>query len=96
VRFLGTFLEDPLDVPLVVLDYLAAQLEAADPSSVKHYLDRRPTRFEHRWEIERVDGWSDFASHRDELSRWIDHRAWMTGSGPKGLFDEVVAWLRRR
>jgi hypothetical protein len=51
VRFLGTFLDDPLDVPLVVLDYIAAQLDVVDPSSVKHYLVRRQTRFEHRWEI---------------------------------------------
>ena len=47
VRFLGTFLDDPLDVPLVVLDYLAAQLDVADASSVKRYLDREKTRFEH-------------------------------------------------
>ena len=47
MRFLGTFLDDPLDVPLVVLDYLAAQLDVADASSVKRYLDREKTRFEH-------------------------------------------------
>jgi len=47
VRFLGTFLDDPLDVPLVVLDYLAAQLDVDDASSVKRYLDREKTRFEH-------------------------------------------------
>jgi hypothetical protein len=32
VRSLGLFLVDPLDVPDVVLDYLAGQLEIADPS----------------------------------------------------------------
>ena len=47
MRFLGTFLDDPLDVPLVVLDYLAAQLDVDDASSVKRYLDREKTRFEH-------------------------------------------------
>lgn len=35
VRWLGTFLTDPLDVPLVVLDYVAAQVGVADPSCVK-------------------------------------------------------------
>jgi len=46
LRFLGTFLPDPLDVPTVVLDYVAAQLGVADPSVVKQYVARRTTRFE--------------------------------------------------
>lgn len=32
VRWLGTFLEDPLDVPAVVLEFMAEQLEIEDPS----------------------------------------------------------------
>ena len=32
VRWVGTFLEDPLDVPVVVLDFVAEQLGIADPS----------------------------------------------------------------
>jgi hypothetical protein len=40
VRFLGTFLDDPLDVPVVVLDDLAAQLDIAEPSCVKAYVER--------------------------------------------------------
>jgi Domain of unknown function (DUF4158) len=51
---------------------------------------------EHRREICRVDGWREFARIREELSGWIDHRAWTTGSGPKTVFDGVTAWLRRR
>ncbi|WP_239341835.1 DUF4158 domain-containing protein [Frankia sp. CiP3] len=89
------FLEDPLDVPSVVLDELAAQLQIADPSCVKSYVERANTKWEHRREICRVDGWREFASVRDELTRWIDHRAWTTGAGPKAIFDGVVAWLRQ-
>lgn len=96
VRYLGTFLDDPLDVPSVVLDDLAGQLGIADASQAKGYLERRQTRFEHRWEIIEVDGWSDFADYRDELVRWIDHRAWATGDGPCMIFRESVIWLRRR
>jgi hypothetical protein len=33
VRWLGTFLEDPLDVPGEVLDFVAGQLGIADPRS---------------------------------------------------------------
>lgn len=39
VRWLGTFLTDPLDVPLAVLDYVAAQVEVQDPSCVKRYTE---------------------------------------------------------
>ena len=47
VRWLGTFLEDPLDVPSEVLEFVAAQLEVADPSKVKRYTERAkdPGRF---------------------------------------------------
>jgi hypothetical protein len=44
VRFLGTFLTDPLDVPLAVLDYVAAQVGVDDPSCVKRYTEREKTR----------------------------------------------------
>jgi TnpA family transposase len=96
VRFLGRFLDDPLDVPSVVLDELAGQLGIADPSCVKTYVERSNTRWEHRREICGVDGWRDFGSVRGELSRWIDHRAWTTGAGPKAIFDGVIVWLRQR
>jgi hypothetical protein len=62
VRHMGAFLADPLDVPLVVLDYVAAQLGMADPSCVKRYTERDKTRLEHQREIAEVDGCSSFAS----------------------------------
>lgn len=48
VRHVGAFLADPLDVPLVVLNYVAAQLGVADPSCVKRYTERDKTRLEHQ------------------------------------------------
>ncbi len=54
VRFLGTFLGDPVDVPTEAVDYLAAQLQVADPSCLKAYAKREKTRLEHQWEIARV------------------------------------------
>jgi Domain of unknown function (DUF4158) len=63
---------------------------------VKTYVERANTRWEHRREICRVGGWTEFASVREELSSWIDHRAWTTGSGPKAIFDGVITWLRQR
>jgi hypothetical protein len=61
VRFLGTFLPDPLDVPIVVLDFVAEQAGVADASVVKGYLERRTTRFEHQAEIAAAYGYREFA-----------------------------------
>lgn len=96
VRYLGTFLDDPIDVPSVVLDMLAAQLEIADASCVKRYVERANTKWEHRREIIVADGWREFADVREDLTAWIDHRAWTTGAGPKVIFDGVLAWLLAR
>ncbi len=95
-RFVGRFLADPLDVPAVVLDYVAEQLQVADPSCVKGYLERRATRFEHQAEISKAGGYRDFASAEAELTGWVADRAWMTGDGPRALFDGAVGWLRKR
>jgi len=64
VRWLGTFLEDPLDVPGVVLEFVAGQLGLADPSRVKRYTERDKTRFEHQWEIRRDRGYREFGDAR--------------------------------
>ncbi len=96
VRSLGLFLADPLDVPNTVLEYLAEQLAVADPSCVKHYTDRRSTRFEHAEEIRGVVGLREFAEAEPELTAWVDARAWTTGDGPKAIFTDAVAWLLDR
>lgn len=96
VRFLGTFLSDPTDVPTAVVDFVAAQLEVDDPSCLKGYLARRSTRFEHATEITEVYGFSDFAAAEAKLAAWIADRAWTTGEGPSALFDGAAGWLRER
>ena len=40
VRFLGTFLINPIDVPVGVIDYLASQLKIEDVSCLEKYLLR--------------------------------------------------------
>jgi Domain of unknown function (DUF4158) len=47
VRYLGTFLADPVDVPTVVVDYFAEQLGIADASCIKAYGERPKTAYEH-------------------------------------------------
>jgi hypothetical protein len=96
VRYLGLFLEDPLEVPTEVVDFVAGQLGIADPSCVKEYTEREKTRFDHAWEIRRVYGLKDFAEVEDGLREWVAARSWTTGDGPKAIFTDAVRWLRER
>ncbi|WP_354236953.1 Tn3 family transposase [Arthrobacter sp. UYEF3] len=96
VRHLGAFLDDPLDVPTAVVDFVAVQVGVADPSCVKRYVERKQTRFEHQWEIAEVYGFVTYASMETELLEWVDRQAWTSDVGPKTLFFAAVAWLRGR
>ncbi|MFC4062898.1 DUF4158 domain-containing protein [Planomonospora corallina] len=96
VRWLGTFLEDPLDVSAVVLEFMAEQLEIEDPSQVKRYAERRPTPFDHQQEIRRVCEWKDFTDVEGEFAAWVAARSWTSGDGPKVIFTDGVGWLRER
>jgi len=79
VRMLGRFLDDPLDVPSVVVEYVAKQLSGAEPSCVKMYGERPQTVLEHVWEIRHAYAYRDFAEAQAELSSWLDARAWTAG-----------------
>lgn len=76
------------------VDYLAEQLDIADPSCVKDYRVREMTRLEHAVQIRDAYGFVEFTTSAEELARWVDDRAWTTGDGPKALFDGAVVWLR--
>ncbi|MGH3119415.1 MAG: DUF4158 domain-containing protein, partial [Streptosporangiaceae bacterium] len=96
VRWTGAFLEDPLDVPAVVLDFMAEQLGVADPSCVKKYTERTKTRFDHQWEIRRECDLKEFAAVEAEVREWVAARSWTSGDGPKAIFADAVRWLRER
>ena len=96
VRWLGTFLEDPLDVPGGVLGFVAGQLDIADPSVVKQYAEWVKTKSDHQQEIRRKYGLRDFADAEAELAEWVGARAWTSGDGPKAIFLDAVTWLRER
>ncbi|GAA5065178.1 TnpA family transposase [Thermocatellispora tengchongensis] len=96
VRWLGTFLEDPLDVPGVVLEFMAEQLEVEDPSQVKRYAERRETPFDHQRDIRRAYGWKDFTDVDGEFAAWVTARSWTSGDGPKAIFTDGIGWLRER
>lgn len=94
VRFLGTFLPDPLKVPWEVVEYLGAQLGVVDVSVVKAYAEREKTPLEHSWEIWQAYGFLDFNGAEAPLRDFLAARAWTRAERPSALFDQAVAWLR--
>jgi TnpA family transposase len=98
VRYLGHFLtEDPLDVPWSVVEYVADQLDIADPSVVKRYTERPKTAYEHAWEIRAAYGYRDFADPgvQEQLVEFMSARAWIQAEGAVALFEQARVWLRR-
>ena len=94
VRFLGTFLPNPTEVPAVVVAHVARQLALADVSCLPRYLDPEPTRHEHRTEIRAVYGYRDLGPPWSfRLARWLYLRAWLGNERPSLLFDQATAWL---
>ena len=84
VRWLGTFLEDPLDVPGEVLDFVAEQLGIENPGVVKRYTERVKTKSDHQQEIRRKYGLRDFADAEAELAEWVAARAWTSRGRAEG------------
>jgi Domain of unknown function (DUF4158) len=60
VRFLGTFLVDPTDVPPGVVTYLCGQLSMTNPACLPRYLTRPSTHHDHAHEIKQRYGYHDF------------------------------------
>lgn len=93
-RFLGTFLEDPLDVPGTVLQTLVRQLQITNLEQLSRYRGA-DQRWEHTAEIRRRYGFRDW----DEpivgfrLSRWLYALCWTGTERPGGLFDRSTTWL---
>ncbi|NET91488.1 MAG: Tn3 family transposase [Kamptonema sp. SIO1D9] len=95
VRFLGTFLSNPIDVPSGVINYLAAQLEITRVECLPKYLARSNTRWEHISIIKQHYGYCDFSDQPGHwrLVRWLYQRAWTGGESPSMLFDLTTARL---
>src|SRR6516225_3254394 len=98
VRFLGTFLSDPTDVPAGVVKQLATQLGIRDVSCLSQYRERATTHQEHASEIQRRLGYRDFTDQPEHwrLVRWLYTRAWLSAERPIVLFDLTTARLAER
>jgi hypothetical protein len=92
VRFLGTFLANPVDVPKNVLIYVAQQLKINPNIPLDHYHASR-IRKEHTAEIRSIYGYRDFTDQPGhfKMVRWLYTRAWLAAERPSVLFDLVTA-----
>lgn len=97
VRFLGTFLPDPLAIPETVVAYVAHQVGIADPACLARY-ESQDTQWDHVAEIQREYGYRAFHDPREvfPLVRWLYTRAWLSAERPSVLFDLATARLVER
>ena len=98
VRFLGTFLPEPTDVPWIVVKHLAEQLEIPDANCLGQYRERLATHHTHAREIRERHGYRDFAEEPEHwrLVRWLYTRAWLSAERPIVLFDLATARMTER
>jgi TnpA family transposase len=87
VRFLGTFLGNPIDVPENVVSYIGKQLKI-DVKELELYISAKNI-LEHRREICEIYGYRSFNNQPDNwrLIRWLYNRAWLSSERPVILFD---------
>lgn len=97
VRFIGIFLEDPLEVPESVLRFISRQLGIIDLGNLKAYRVGEQ-RWEHAAEIRVKYGYLDFADPRVglRLCRWLYGLCWTGTDRPSVLFDRAKSWLLSR
>ena len=94
VRFLGTFLPDPTEVPNNVLHFIAQQIDT-DVENLAQYMSRKVTRYSHSSEIQDFYGYHEFNTPpwRFRLTRLLYTRAWISNERPSLMFDFATAWL---
>jgi hypothetical protein len=96
VRYLGTFLPDPLAIPSEVIAYVAAQLGITTLTALPAYTARKMTAHAHTWEIRRAYGYRAFSEAEADLRAYLTARAWATTDGSSALFARATAWLFER
>ena len=94
VRFLGTFLEKPTDVPLTVLHSLSKQLAMDGTAGLADYAQAEQ-RWVHSEQIRTGYGYRVFndpiAGFR--LTRWLYAQCWTGTERPSVLFDRATTWM---
>jgi TnpA family transposase len=93
-RFLGTFLEDPLEVPGAVLQTLVRQLRITNLDQLPRYRSA-DQRWEHTAEIRSRYGFCDWTDPvvGFRLRQWLYALCWTGTERPGVLFDRATTWL---
>ena len=94
VRFLGIFLEDPLEVPLSIVQMVAKQLEIINFNNLHEYRKGKQ-RWEHKFEICMNYGYLEFTDPKMgfRFCRWLYALCWTGTNRPSVLFDRAKIWL---
>lgn len=95
VRFLGTFISEPMAVPAAVCHYIAKQLMIESNIDDLAYYSKGESRLDHVAEICKFFGYTKFMDqpYHWRLIRWLYTRAWLTAERPSVLFDLTTARL---
>lgn len=96
VRYLGTFLDDPLAVPLPVLHTLSRQLHLASVDADDLMVYRTgEQRWQHTQEIRLRYGYVEITQPLVgwRLSRWLYALCWTGTDRPSVLFERATTWL---
>lgn len=93
LRYLGTFLPNPIQVPQVVVEHLAQQLDLPPDVFIRYAL-REETRYNHRRTITEYLGYREFDDFQVfRLIRWIYAHLAVSVIRPSVLFDLATAHL---
>ncbi len=97
LRFLGTFLKDPTDVPESIIAYVGHQLGIDNLYELNRY-GVGETRWDHIAEIKVFYGYKDFTDRVESfgLVRWLYNRCCFSNERPSILFDLATARLVER
>ena len=79
VRFLGTFLKNPCDVPRAVVSVMSKQLSIKDINCLDLY-KKKESRLDHAAEIRQIYGYHNFTDQPGHfrLVRWLYAQVWLS------------------
>ncbi|MDB0554354.1 DUF4158 domain-containing protein, partial [Ralstonia solanacearum] len=94
VRYLGKFLDDPLEVPSLVMHAVSKQLGISAANGIDSYRLGRQ-RLQHAMEIRAAYGYTEITEPRVgfRLTRWLYALCWTGTDRPGVLFERATAWL---
>ena len=94
VRYLGTFLDDPLAVPASVIHTLANQLGVEAVDDLRAY-SVGEQRWQHAAEIRTRYGYVEITERQVgfRLTRWLYSLCWTGTERPSVLFERAITWL---